>query len=111
MAPPEKIRVLIVDDITDTRESIRRMLQFDPLIEVIGTARTGKEAVDMSVQTRPDVVIMDINMPDMDGLPPQNKSGARCLLPRWLSSRCKMIPTTCAGQCLQGHAIFSPNPQ
>ena len=68
MAPPEKIRVLIVDDITDTRESIRRMLQFDPLIEVIGTARTGKEAVDMSVQTRPDVVIMDINMPDMDGI-------------------------------------------
>ncbi len=68
MAGPEKIRVLIVDDIQETRENIRRMLQFDPSIEIIAEARTGKEAIDLTHQKQPDVVVMDINMPDMDGL-------------------------------------------
>jgi len=62
------IRVLIVDDITDTRENIKRMLQFDSLIEVVGMARSGREAIDLSNQVKPDVIIMDINMPDMDGI-------------------------------------------
>ena len=68
MAKPDKIRVLIVDDIQETRENIRRMLQFDPTIEIIGEARTGREAIDIAHQQTPDVIIMDINMPDMDGL-------------------------------------------
>lgn len=68
MADPQKIRVLIVDDIQETRENIRRMMQFDPLIEIIGDARTGREAIDIAYQKQPDVVVMDINMPDMDGL-------------------------------------------
>jgi pilus assembly protein CpaE len=68
MAIPDKIRVLIVDDITETRENIRRMLQFDPNIEIIAEARTGKEAIDLASQHLPDVIVMDINMPDMDGL-------------------------------------------
>jgi len=62
------IRVLIVDDITDTRENIKRMLQFDSLIEIAGMARSGREAIDLSNQVKPDVIIMDINMPDMDGI-------------------------------------------
>ena len=68
MAGSEKIRVLIVDDIQETRENIRRMLQFDQIIEIIGEARTGKEAISLAQQNKPDVIIMDINMPDMDGL-------------------------------------------
>ncbi len=62
------IRVMIVDDITDTRENIKRMLQFDSLIEVVGMARSGREAIELSNQVKPDVIIMDINMPDMDGI-------------------------------------------
>jgi pilus assembly protein CpaE len=68
MTVQEKIKVLIVDDISETRENIRRMLQFDPNIEVAGTARTGKEAIQLAQQAKPDVIIMDINMPDMDGI-------------------------------------------
>ncbi|HSM24345.1 MAG TPA: response regulator [Anaerolineaceae bacterium] len=68
MAVPDKIRVLIVDDITETRENIRRMLQFDQNLEIIGEARTGKEAIEMATQKLPEVIVMDINMPDMDGL-------------------------------------------
>ena len=63
-----KIRVLIVDDIAETRESIRRLLQFEGDMEVVGAARTGREAVELAVDTKPDVILMDINMPDMDGI-------------------------------------------
>jgi pilus assembly protein CpaE len=63
-----KIRVLIVDDIAETRENIRRLLQFEGDMEVVGAARTGREGVDLAVETKPDVILMDINMPDMDGI-------------------------------------------
>ncbi|MBM4421902.1 MAG: response regulator [Chloroflexi bacterium] len=68
MAAGQKIGVLIVDDIAETRENIRKLLQFEADIEVVGTAKTGKEAVTLAREKRPHVVIMDINMPDMDGI-------------------------------------------
>lgn len=68
MGETEKIRVLIVDDIPDTRENIRKLLQFERDFEVVGAARTGKEGIDLTKETKPDVILMDINMPDMDGI-------------------------------------------
>jgi len=68
MTVQEKIRVLIVDDIAETRENVRRMLQFDGNIEISGTARTGREAIQLAQESKPDVIVMDINMPDMDGI-------------------------------------------
>jgi pilus assembly protein CpaE len=68
MSEPQKINVLIVDDIAETRENIRKLLQFEANIEVIGVARSGTEAIRVSGETNPDVVLMDINMPDMDGI-------------------------------------------
>ncbi|GAB4492386.1 MAG: hypothetical protein Fur0016_04440 [Anaerolineales bacterium] len=65
---PDKIRVLVVDDIAETRENVRKLLQFEADIEVIGTARSGKEAVQLADELKPDVILMDINMPDMDGI-------------------------------------------
>ncbi len=62
------IKVLIVDDIADTRENLRKLLAFESDIEVVGAAGTGREAVEIAGQVRPDVVLMDINMPDMDGI-------------------------------------------
>lgn len=64
----DKIRVLIVDDIAETRENIRKLLQFEADIEVVGAARSGREAIQLSQETTPDVVLMDVNMPDMDGI-------------------------------------------
>jgi len=64
----ERIRLLIVDDIAETRENIRKLLQFEPDIVVVGTARTGEEAIRVAHDTQPDVVLMDINMPDMNGI-------------------------------------------
>jgi len=68
MPTGEKIRVMIVDDVSETRENVRKLLQFESDVDVIGVARTGKEAIQLSQDLNPDVVLMDINMPDMDGI-------------------------------------------
>jgi pilus assembly protein CpaE len=62
------ITVLLVDDMPDTREMIKKMLSFEPEFRVVGSAGNGREGVSMVKELRPDIVIMDINMPDMDGL-------------------------------------------
>jgi len=64
----DKIRTLIVDDIVETRENIRKLLQFEADVEVVGAARSGKEGIELSQELDPDVVLMDINMPDIDGI-------------------------------------------
>jgi pilus assembly protein CpaE len=65
---PGVIRVLVVDDTPQTRETIIRSLRFQPEIEVIASAENGLRAIELSRQTKPDVVLMDVNMPDMDGI-------------------------------------------
>ncbi|MAT98092.1 MAG: histidine kinase [Anaerolineaceae bacterium] len=62
------IRVLIVDDLPETRENVRKLLQFESDIEVIGQAGTGEEAVQMAKDHQPDIILMDINMPGIDGI-------------------------------------------
>lgn len=64
----DRIRVLIVDDIAETRENLRKLLSFAPDIEVVGTAATGEEGVELAKETRPHIVLMDINLPGMDGI-------------------------------------------
>jgi pilus assembly protein CpaE len=64
----ETIRVLIVDDIPETRENLRKLLSFDPGIEVVGAAGSGAAGIEMAQQYEPHVVLMDINMPGMDGI-------------------------------------------
>jgi pilus assembly protein CpaE len=64
----DKIRVLIVDDVAETRENIRKLLQFEADVDVVGAARSGKEGIQLSQELDPDVVLMDINMPDIDGI-------------------------------------------
>jgi pilus assembly protein CpaE len=68
MAAGQKVRVIIVDDIAETRENVRKLLQFEADIEVIGAAKSGKEGIEFSKEQDPDVILMDINMPDMDGI-------------------------------------------
>lgn len=68
MSEGDKIRVMIVDDIIDTRDQLEKLLFFEKDIEVIAKASNGREAVALAKQHRPDVILMDINMPDMDGI-------------------------------------------
>jgi pilus assembly protein CpaE len=64
----DRIRVLIVDDIPETREHLSKLLSFESDIEVVGAAGSGQEALELSGTLKPDVVLMDINMPGMDGI-------------------------------------------
>ena len=64
----EKIRLLIVDDIPETRENLKKLLFFENDIEIVGDAGSGSEAIEMARRLQPDVILMDINMPDMDGI-------------------------------------------
>jgi pilus assembly protein CpaE len=66
--PGAVIKVLIVDDIPETREMLRKILAFENDIEVVAAAETGREGLEYSKEYRPDIVLMDINMPDMDGI-------------------------------------------
>src|SRR6266540_162184 len=64
----DQIRVLIVDDIPETRDHLTKLLGFEGDIEVVGSAASGAEAIALAAKLVPDVVLMDINMPDMDGI-------------------------------------------
>ena len=64
----DTIRVLIVDDIPETRDHLTKLLGFESDIDVVGSAASGAEAIELATSLTPDVVLMDINMPDMDGI-------------------------------------------
>jgi pilus assembly protein CpaE len=66
MENQEIIRVFIVDNNPETREKVRTHLKMEKGIDIVGVARTGKEAVDLVQESEPDVVILDVNTPDMD---------------------------------------------
>jgi len=65
---PPGIRVLVVDDHHVVREGLRRMLEMEDGIQVIGEARSGEEAIAKAVSLSPDVIVMDLKMPGMDGI-------------------------------------------
>lgn len=64
----EPIRVLVVDDQALLRGSFRALLDNEPGLSVVGEAANGAEAVDRALTLRPDVVLMDVRMPEMDGI-------------------------------------------
>ena len=64
----KKWRVLIADDVHETRRSTRLMFSALDNVEVVAIASNGLQAVEMAKEHRPDIVVMDVNMPEMDGL-------------------------------------------
>lgn len=64
----EKIKVIIADDSDFVRDGMRIILEVDEAFEVIGCARNGKEAIDIAKECPPDIFLMDIQMPEMDGI-------------------------------------------
>lgn len=68
MKQPEKLRVLIADDVQETRRNARLMLSMNPHVEVIATAANGRQAVALAREHHPDIVILDVYMPEVTGL-------------------------------------------
>ena len=81
-------RVLIADDDNLMRAGLIELLSNDPTIEIIGQASTGREAVERTCQFGPDVVLMDVRMPDLDGI------AATCELSRAATGAKVLILTT-----------------
>ena len=63
----EPIRVLVIDDSAFSRQTITRMLETSPLVEVIGSAHDGEEALRKTLELKPDLITLDLEMPRMDG--------------------------------------------
>jgi DNA-binding NarL/FixJ family response regulator len=64
----ERIRVLLADDHSLVRKGFRRMLEDDPAIEVVGEAASGPAAIEAALELKPDVIVMDLAMPELDGI-------------------------------------------
>ncbi|MBI5933361.1 MAG: response regulator [Chloroflexi bacterium] len=64
----KKLRILIADDVHETRRNTRLMIAAIENTEVVAIASNGRQAVEMTEEQHPDIVILDINMPEMDGL-------------------------------------------
>lgn len=62
------VRVMLADDHDILRQGLKLLLGLQPDMQVVGEARTGREALDLAITLRPDVVVLDITMPEMDGL-------------------------------------------
>jgi DNA-binding NarL/FixJ family response regulator len=65
---PAKIRILIVDDMTQVRQGLRTILQLSEYFEVVGEACNGLEAIRAAESLKPEVVLMDLEMPELGGL-------------------------------------------
>ncbi len=62
------LRFLIADDVTETRRSTRLMLSLLPEAEIVAIAKNGREAVELARQHKPDIALIDVNMPQMNGI-------------------------------------------
>jgi len=100
----ELIKVLIVDDIVSTLDNLQKLLSFEPDIQVVATAVNGKEGVEQAKKVAPDIVLMDVNMPIMDGIQATETLAQEAPGRRSSSCRSRESGTTCGGLCSRGPA-------
>ncbi|MDH5278026.1 MAG: response regulator transcription factor [Actinomycetota bacterium] len=96
------IRVLLVDDHAMVRAGLRQLLEGDDAIEVVGMAQDGEEAVALAESTRPEVVLMDLQMPGMDGVAAtrlicEGVTGAQVVILTSFSDRDRIVGALDAG--------------
>ncbi|HEX9014906.1 MAG TPA: response regulator transcription factor [Chloroflexota bacterium] len=110
----EKIRVMITDDHSIVRKGIRALLATEPGIEVIGEAADGLEAVDLAGRLQPDVILMDMVMPKLDGIEAirritAKRQSARILVLTSFAADEKVFPAIKAGAL--GYLLKDSSPQ
>jgi len=108
------IKVLVVDDHVIVRKGIRALLATEPNIEVIGEAKNGQEAIAESERLQPDVILMDLVMPEMDGIEAiryitSHQPGARILVLTSFATDEKVFPAIKSGAL--GYLLKDSNPE
>jgi NarL family two-component system response regulator LiaR len=98
----QKIRVLLTDDQAIVRKGIKALLATESNIEVVGEAENGNEAIKLVEKLKPDVILMDLQMPEMDGIEAiqhitAGKSNARMLVLTSFATDDKVVPAIKAG--------------
>jgi NarL family two-component system response regulator LiaR len=111
---PEPIRVLVVDDHAVVREGLRAFLELQDGIDVAGEAADGEEAIALAEQLRPDVVLMDLVMPQLDGLAAmralrERVPAARVIVLTSFADDDKLLPALRAGAA--GYLLKNAQPQ
>lgn len=84
----EPVRILLVDDQQMLRVGLRTLLELQPGMKVVGEGVSGREAIDLYESLRPDIVLMDVRMPDLDGV-----EATRRLRARWPEARVIILTT------------------
>jgi len=95
------IKVLIADDHAIVRAGLRALIQFEPSLELVGEATGGYEAIELVGKTRPDILVLDLSMPDLDGIAVTRK------LKSQLPDLCILILTVHEDEALLREAIKS----
>src|SRR5262245_8761160 len=110
----ELIKVLIVDDHAIVRKGIRALLATEPNIQVLGEAKDGREAITEVERLRPDVILMDLVMPELDGIEAirqitSRQPGSRILVLTSFATDEKVFPAIKAGAL--GYLLKDSNPE
>lgn len=109
----DKIKILVVDDHPVVRKGMIALLETEPDLQIVGEASNGKEAVEKALQLRPNVVLMDLVMPEVDGIEATRRikevaDEVNILVLTSFSSKDKVIPSLNAGAI--GYMLKDANP-
>ncbi|NIM95407.1 MAG: response regulator [Anaerolineales bacterium] len=113
-SPGKKIRVLVVDDHAVVRQGLRTFIDLQSDMEVVGEGTNGIEAVDLALRTQPDIILLDLVMPEMDGIQATSRiiehtPNSRIIILTSFSEEDKVLPAIRAGA--QGYLLkdIAPN--
>jgi two-component system chemotaxis response regulator CheB len=99
------IRVLLADDSSVVRDILRNVLETDPELRIVGEAKNGREAVEMALGLKPDIMLMDVRMPVMDGIEATSEIMSRVPVPILVVSAGVLEDTNTAFRAIQAGAI------
>jgi DNA-binding NarL/FixJ family response regulator len=107
-SPSRKIRVLMVDDHAIVRQGLRTFIELQDDMEIVGEGTNGSEAVDLALRTQPDVILLDLVMPEMDGIQATPRilecsPDSRIIILTSFSEEDKLLPAIRAGA--QGYLL------